>query len=113
MRGIARGRRGALALVSALVVAAVVLAACGSSTNTSSQQQLDDGAIPAPIKVGAALIGPKNDKSFNQAAYQGIVGRDEDDPNIKLTSTLENKATDPQRTDAVNTLAPLNNLVWA
>ena len=62
-------------------------------------------------KVGVALFGPKNDKSFNQAAYQGILVAQKANPNIKLTSTLENKATDAQRTDAVNTLAPLNNVV--
>jgi basic membrane protein A and related proteins len=110
MRGIARGRRGALALVSALVVAAVVLAACGSSSNSSSSSSTASSG-GKQVKVGAALIGPKNDKSFNQAAYQGILAATTADPNIKLTSTLENKATDAQRTDAVNTLAPLNNLV--
>jgi len=97
-------------VVSALVVAAVVLAACGSSSNSSSSSSTASSS-GKQVKVGAALIGPKNDKSFNQAAYQGILAATQADPNIKLTSTLENKATDAQRTDAVNTLAPLNNLV--
>ena len=113
MRGIARGRRGALALVSALVVTAVVLAACGSSSNSNSSSSSSSTASSGgkQVKVGAALIGPKNDKSFNQAAYQGAIVATKTNPNIKLTSTLENKATDAQRTDAVNTLAPLNNVV--
>ena len=111
MRGIARGRRGAPALVGALVVAAVVLAACGSSSNSSSSSSSTASSSGKQVKVGAALIGPKNDKSFNQAAYQGAIVATKTNPNIKLTSTLENKATDAQRTDAVNTLAPLNNVV--
>jgi len=86
MRGIARGRRGALAVVSALVVAAVVLAACGSSSNSSSSSSTASSS-GKQVKVGAALIGPKNDKSFNQAAYQGAILATKSDPNIKLTST--------------------------
>jgi basic membrane protein A len=106
MRGIAPGR---LLAAGGLVATVVVIAACGSSSSSSSSSTSSSGG--KQVKVGAALIGPKNDKSFNQAAYQGILAAEKQDPNIKLTSTLENKETDAQRTDAVNTLAPLNNVV--
>jgi basic membrane protein A len=113
------------ALVASLVVVALglVLAACGgdddntssnassggSSSGTSSSTSSSGGG--KEVKLGAALIGPKNDKSFNEAAYQGILEAQKADPNIKLTATLENKGTDQQRTDAVNTLAPINDVV--
>jgi basic membrane protein A len=104
-----------------LVAFAVVLAACGSDDNSSKSSggggsssgtsTASGGGGDKTIKLGAALIGPKNDKSFNEAAYQGIVEAQKADPNIKLTATLENKGTDQQRTDAVNTLAPINDVV--
>jgi basic membrane protein A and related proteins len=109
MRGIARGRMGLLFAAGGLLAATVTIAACGSSNNSSSSSTASSAG--KQVKVGAALIGPKNDKSFNQAAYQGIIVAQKANPNLKLTSTLENKATDAQRTDAINTLAPLNNVV--
>jgi basic membrane protein A and related proteins len=112
----------ALSASVVVLVLAVTLAACGSSnsSSTSSSSTGSSGGTSSSssgsgggktIKLGAALIGPKNDKSFNEAAYQGILAAQKADPNIKLTATLENKATDQQRTDAVNTLAPINNVV--
>jgi basic membrane protein A len=103
-------------LASVVVLAlAVTVAACGSSNNSSSSTGSGSNSSAASsgkeIKIGAALIGPKNDKSFNQAAYEGIIAAQKQDPNLKLTATLENKATDQQRTDAVNTLAPINKVV--
>jgi basic membrane protein A and related proteins len=108
MRGISRGRMRLLFAAGGLLAATVTVAACGSSSNNTTSSAAGGGK---QVKVGAALIGPKNDKSFNQAAYQGIIVAQKANPNLKLTSTLENKATDAQRTDAVNTLAPLNNVV--
>jgi basic membrane protein A and related proteins len=117
MRRIARSRRRSL--VGALTVLAVALAvaACGSSNSSSTSSSASSSASTTAggsgktIKIGAALIGPKNDKSFNQAAYVGIQTAEKQDPSLKLTSTLENKATDQERTDAVNTLAPINDVV--
>jgi basic membrane protein A len=63
------------------------------------------------VKVGVSLIGPKNDKSFDQAAYQGVLEAQKQNPQIQITSALENRATAQQETDAVNTLAPHNNIV--
>jgi basic membrane protein A len=102
-------------LLVALGVLAIALtvAACGSSKSSSSSTS--GGASTSgggkSVKLGAALIGPKNDKSFNQAAYEGILAAEKTNPGLKLTSTLENKGTDQQRTDAVDTLAPINDVV--
>jgi basic membrane protein A len=100
MEGLARSKwRGAFVVLTAVVVAGTfVFAATGSSAKT--------------LKIGAALIGPKNDKSFNQAAYAGILLAVKQNPGkLKLASVLENRATDRQRTQAVETLAPLNDIV--
>jgi basic membrane protein A and related proteins len=116
MRRSARSR--SRSLIGALVVLAIALtvAACGSSSSSTSSGGASTSASSTTsggktIKVGAALIGPKNDGSFNQAAYEGILLAEKQTPGLNLTSTLENKTTDQQRTDAINTLAPINNLI--
>ena len=118
MRRIARTRGRALIAALGVLAITVVVAACGSSGSSTSATNASAGGSSTTggssgktIKIGAALIGPKNDKSFNQAAYEGILAAEKQDPNLKLTSTLENKATDQQRTDAVNTLAPINDVI--
>ena len=109
MRRIARGRIRALLAALGVLGIALTVAACGGGDDNGGGKTSGGGG--KEIKLGAALIGPKNDKSFNQAAYEGVLAAQKADPNIKLTSTLENKGTDQQRTDAVNTLAPINNVV--
>jgi basic membrane protein A len=109
---IAGGRIRSLLVALFVLAAALVIAACGSSNdNSSNGSSTSGGSTTKEVKIGAALIGPKNDKSFNQAAYEGILAAEKQHPNLKLTATLENKATDQQRTDAVNTLAPINDVV--
>jgi len=88
-------------------VSAIAVAACGSGSSGGSGTSGGSGKI----KVGAALIGPKNDKSFDQAAYEGIQAAQKQFPQLQLTSALENRATDAQRADAVQTLAPVNKMV--
>jgi len=117
MRRIARTRGRALVAALGVLATVVAVAACGSSGSSTSTtasgggSSTTSGSSGKTIKIGAALIGPKNDKSFNQAAYEGILAAEKATPSLKLTSTLENKATDQERTDAVNTLAPINDLV--
>jgi basic membrane protein A len=100
MSGLARSKwRGTLVALTAAVIGVVfVFAAAGSTAKT--------------LKIGAALIGPKNDKSFSQAGYDGIrLAVKQNVGKLKLTSVLENQATDRQRTQAVDTLAQLNDIV--
>ncbi len=109
-------RRRAFILAVTLALASLV-AACGSSgggssnASSSSSGSTQAGAGSAPVKVGVSLIGPKNDKSFDQAAYEGVLEAQKKYPQIKITAALENRATTQQETDAVNTLAPNNNIV--
>ena len=100
MSGLSK-QRGALVVLAAAAVAGVfVFGASGRTTKT--------------YKIGAALIGPKNDKSFNQAAYEGILLAVKQNPGkFKLVSTLDNRATDQQRTQAIETMAPLVDIVVA
>jgi basic membrane protein A len=90
-----------VALAAAVIVAGVfVFGASGHRQKT--------------LTIGAALIGPKNDKSFNQAAYEGILLAMKQNPGkFKLVSVLENQATDAQRTRSIETLAPLVDIVIA
>lgn len=114
---IAGGRIRTLLVALGVLGIALTVAACGSSKSSSSSSSSSTSGGGASssggktVKLGAALIGPKNDKSFNQAAYEGILKAEQSNPGLKLTATLENKATDAERTDAVNTLAPINNVV--
>lgn len=116
MRRIARTRERALIAALGAFAIALAVGACGSggsSTGSSGGGGSSTAGASSgkTIKIGAALIGPKNDKSFNQAAYEGILAAEKKTPRLKLTSTLENKASDQQRTDAVNTLAPINDVI--
>ncbi|HET8672927.1 MAG TPA: BMP family ABC transporter substrate-binding protein [Thermoleophilaceae bacterium] len=90
---------------AAVAVLTIGVAACGSGGSSGGSSKSSE------IKVGAALIGPKNDKSFDQAAYEGIQAAQQQFPQLKLTSALENRATDAERSDAVQTLAPVNKMV--
>jgi basic membrane protein A and related proteins len=86
----------------------------GSSTSGSSSSGGSTPTAPSgTVKMGAALITTKNDGSFGQATYEGMQAAMKQFPNLKLTSFLENETTDTQRTDGIDTLSPLNNLVLA
>ncbi|HET8673531.1 MAG TPA: BMP family ABC transporter substrate-binding protein [Thermoleophilaceae bacterium] len=114
IRRVRSGGVAALALVAA--VATAVGCGSGGSSNTSASA---GGAASTSagssggkqIKVGAALIGPKNDKSFNQSAYEGMLKAAKEHPNLKLTSVLENRDNPSNETDAVQTLAPIDQVM--
>lgn len=123
-RSKARGRAWMALAVGSLLVLSLVLSACGSSSPKSSAASSSSGESSAEggseasapsgeIKIATALNGPKNDESFNQTTYEGLQVALKEFPSLKLTSVLENEADEEQRTDALNTLAPLNNLVLA
>jgi basic membrane lipoprotein Med (substrate-binding protein (PBP1-ABC) superfamily) len=63
--------------------------------------------------MAGVLITTKNDGSFGQATWQGMQESLKAFPNLKLTAFLENETTDTMRTDGVDTVSPLNNLVLA
>jgi basic membrane protein A len=124
---ISRTRFRAAVGLAALILASTVVVACGSSGKSSSSSGGSGGsggsssgsasktpsAPSGTIKMAGVLITTKNDGSFGQATYQGMQASLQAFPNLKLTSFLENETTDAQRTDGVDTVAPLNNLVLA
>jgi basic membrane protein A len=77
-------------------------------------EQGNDGAGGSDedvIQVGVILVGPKNDRSFNEAAYQGAMQAAEEHPEIEITATLESRTGSAAQIDAVHTLAPINDVV--
>jgi len=103
----------ALLMSVALLALLGVAAGCGDDDDEGDGGGGGDGAAAEAkeIKMASPLIGPKNDRSFAQAAYEGLQEAVKQHPNLKLTATLENRETDQERTDAVETLAPINDLV--
>jgi len=116
MRG-TRGKCGVAALCAAVAVTAIAAGCGGSSSGTSSgggsSTQAAGSTAPSQktLRVGMSLIGPKNDKSFDQAAYDGALEAAKKYPQLKIGSVLENRASEQQELDAVNTLAPNNDIV--
>jgi len=108
-----RRKRDAVVLCAVLAAGAIV-AGCGSSGGGSSSTAAagsTSGSQPKTLRVGMILIGPKNDKSFDQAAYEGALDAAKQHPQLKIGSILENRASEQQEQDAVNTLAPQNDIV--
>jgi basic membrane protein A len=97
-------RLPALALVLLLVAAA-----CGSGDDSGGGGSA--GTSTSEIKVGMVLPGPKNDKSFSQASYEGIL-RAEKEHGIK-TQIRENVVDPTARLEALRDLAQSNNVVMA
>jgi basic membrane protein A len=106
----AGGRPLRATALAASVLVALAVSACGSSSTSGGGSSGDNGTI----RIGAALIGPKNDHSFDQAGYEGILAAEKRFPGkVKLTGALENRDTDQSRTDAINTLGPLDDFILA
>lgn len=111
-----RGRR--LIAIFPIVVAALVIAACGSSSSSSTTSSgggtsAGSSGTASGGKLGVALLGPKNDQSINQAAYDGVVAAVHANPGLKLTAVLDNQATTGQQQSSLQTLAPINTYVFA
>jgi len=99
---------------SALPLAALALmlaaAGCGSATKTGGSGGGSSGST-SELKVGMVLPGPKNDKSFSQASYEGIL-KAEKEHGIKA-QIRENVVDPTARLEALRDLAQSNNVVMA
>lgn len=96
--------RGRL-VVAAGVVLALMASSCGGEATPPP------GGTPTgrEVRVGMALPGPKNDKGFNQAHYEGLVRAQEE---LGVKGTVVENVVDPQaRIDALKNLAADNDLV--
>lgn len=93
------------AVTASLLAAATILAACGGAAPTEAAGG-DGSGVPT---VGMALAGPKNDKGFAQAHYEGLVAAEEE---LGVTVSVMENVLDPQeRVEALRTLAQDNELV--
>jgi basic membrane protein A len=105
-------KRRAWGAVAAGVLAAGVIAGCGGDDEGGSSAASGDSAAKEEMKLGAALLGPKNDGSINEAGYMGLQAADEALPNVTLTAVLDNQATQQDHVNSVQTLAPNNDFVY-
>jgi basic membrane protein A len=100
-----RGWRG---LTVGLICLLLVAAACGDDDGGDSNGG-GGGGDEEPVRVGMALPGPKNDKGFNQAHYDGLLAAEEE---LGADVTVVENVVDPQaRIDALRNLAADNDLV--
>lgn len=102
--------KGVFRTVALSLALTLIAVACGGADEGTPSAEAGNSTSDA-LKVGVILVGPKNDNSFNQAAYQGVVNAAADYPNIELTATLESRATSESQIDAIRTLAPINDVV--
>ena len=111
-----------------LPLVAFIAAACGgddtadttapAAAETTEAAPSDTADVAAPessgadgggAAVGMALPGPKNDRGFSQAHYEGILLAEEE---LGIVSSVQENVVDPQATiDALRNLAADNELV--
>ena len=91
----------------AAVALVMVVGACGS--DSSSDTTTSGGADS--VKVGLSSIGPKNDRSFSQAHYEGAQLAAKEIPGVKFTGIVENADTPQARIDAFKNLAQTDDLI--
>ena len=92
-------------LLAALCVLTLLGSACGDDDGGGD----DGGDGGEQVRVGMALPGPKNDRGFNQAHYQGLLDAEEQ---RGIEGTVVENVVDPQaRIDALRNLAADNDLV--
>lgn len=102
-RGTARSRV-AVGLVG--VLASLSAAACGGSSPAGS-----DNADADATKVGLSTIGPRNDRSFSQAHFEGVTRAEAELDGVSLAGVVENADTSQARIDAFKNLALGNDLI--
>lgn len=106
--------RPAVACLAAACAVGMAVGCGGSSDNTGNgggKAKSATSGSAQPLKVAMFLVGPKNDKGFDQGAYEGALGVVNNNPRLKLTAVLESRAAPQPATDAVDTLAPNNDIV--
>ncbi|HEY3208416.1 MAG TPA: BMP family protein [Actinomycetota bacterium] len=100
-------RRVAWTGASLILLLVLAGAACGNKTTTKSGAT--GGTAAGALKVGMALPGPKNDKGFNQAHYEGLLAVEK---KFGARIAVNENVVDPQaRVDALRDLAQDNNVV--
>lgn len=111
-----RGRMWS-AFGAATLAAALLVSGCGSGGSSDTSSQPTTGSTPttggeapaAAKKVGMALAGPRNDGSFNQANYEGLLAA-EKELGVKGIVVDQVQSGQP-RVEALKNLALSNDLV--
>ena len=95
-------------LVRVRMVASAVVAACFALGLVAATPAKDVAAVNT---VGAALLGPKNDGSYNQSVYIGLT---QAKAKLGIKLTVVDNVSDPSRQiDVIRSLAQSNSLVVA
>lgn len=99
--------RFSLRLLAFAIALALVGAAC--SSNNSKTVGGTSGGSSSSLRVGMVLGGPKNDKSFSQASYEGLVAAQR---MFGVKTQLRENVVDPTaRLEALRDLAQSNDVV--
>lgn len=87
----------------------LVVTACSSGSNQLNGAGTGTTAGGHQLRLGMALGGPKNDKGFSQACYQGLVNAGEQ---FSMKIQVRENVVDPQaRIEALRDLAQSNDIV--
>jgi len=60
-------------LFASMLILVLVLTACGGQNTGNDGTTPDDGMTEEPLKFGMILVGPKNDRGWSQAHFEGGV----------------------------------------
>ncbi len=106
-----RRRGGVWVAVAVTGVLAALIAGCGGGSGDGAGTSANKADKEDALTVSLILEGPKNDKAFNEAAYRGVKQAIAEHPNLEFKSVLENRHTTQEQTDAIETLAPISDVV--
>ena len=76
--------KGLWRLTSLLVLLALLLAACGGGTTEAPSAEPEETEAPEEFVFGVILVGPKNDRGWSQAHYEGGLYIEENLPGARM-----------------------------
>ncbi|MCW2750270.1 MAG: hypothetical protein JWR83_1380 [Aeromicrobium sp.] len=101
--------RSKLALIATITVIPLALSACGSSSGGASAGSSDNG----PKTVGFLSAAPRNDGGFTQYALVGVRAAIKANPDLKLSSIVDNATDSQTQIQGLEALAAKNDIVVA
>jgi len=97
--------RNKIALAAAVVAMPAVLAACGSSS--------DSAADSGKTTIGFLSQAPRNDGGFTEFSLAGVKAAIEANPDVSLSSVVDNAANSQEQIQGLESLAAKNDIVIA
>jgi basic membrane protein A len=101
--------RSKLALIATITVIPLALSACGSSSDDGSAGSSDSGTKT----VGFLASAPRNDGGFTQYALVGVRAAIKANPDLKLSSIVDNATDSQTQIQGLEALAAKNDIVVA